>query len=65
MVESKMEKGISLICELEEIFKNISDEEFDSRLFERIDFLLLSILDPGDLHNHSSIAEFLVVSPSY
>lgn len=62
MDESKIEKAIYLISELEQIFKELNDQEFDDRLFERISYLLLSILDPRDLQKHSKIAEFLLLN---
>lgn len=58
MVESKKEIGIRLICDLEEIFKELPDKEFDDEVFERIDSLLLSILNPENVHKHSNIQDF-------
>lgn len=62
MVESKKEIGIRLICDLEEIFKELPDKEFDDEVFERVDSLLLSILNPNNVHKHSNIQDFLLTN---
>lgn len=62
MVESKKDIGIRLICELEEIFKELPDKEFDDGVFERVDSLLLSILNPDNVHKHSNIQDFLLTN---
>jgi len=60
MVESKKKTGIHLICELEKIFKELSDEEFDDELFKSTYSLLLSTLNPDNVRNYPNIAEFFL-----
>ncbi len=60
MVNSKTEKAICLIDELEQVLIGLSDEDYDPELFEKVDSLLQSILDPNDRKKHSILANFLL-----
>ncbi|WP_157196635.1 hypothetical protein [Methanococcoides burtonii] len=63
MSYSKIEKISHLIGELERAFKEFSDEDFDDiKLFEEMDSLFVSILDPSNVSTHPNIAEFLLTN---